>query len=297
MSDSPFFSIIIPTYGRPRRLAACLNALTHLTYPRNCFEVVVVDDGNPHPLDATVAPFRASLPITLIRQANAGPATARNTGAWQAQGQFLAFTDDDCSPAPDWLTCLAAQFAHTPENALGGHTINALPDNVYSATSQALIDYLYSYYNASPQKARFFASNNLAVPAERFRAMGGFDTTMPLAAGEDREFCDRWLHGGHQMSYVPQAIIYHSHCLSRAAFWRQHFNYGQGACQFHQIRSHRAHSPVKLEPLSFYINLLVHPMKQRGGRKYGRSLTMSFLLLLSQVANAAGFFWQKFHVA
>ena len=179
------FSIVVPTYNRPQYLARCLNALAQMTYPRDRFEVIVVDDGSAQSMAPTVAPFRASLNLTLIEQANGGPAKARNAGAAQAQAQYLVFTDDDCQPTPTWLQALEAKLQACPQALVGGHTLNALPDNLFSTASQILIDYLYDYYNARHQPS-FFASNNFAMAVEQFQAIGGFDTSFPLAAGEDR---------------------------------------------------------------------------------------------------------------
>lgn len=285
-----FFSIVIPTYNRPERLKNCLSAIEQLDYPRDRFEIIVVDDGSNTPLENVVAPFQSQLNLTLLSQSNSGPATARNTGASRAQGKYLVFTDDDCAPLPDWLQALEAQFLKTPECLIGGRTLNALPDNLYSTASQMLIDYLYDYYNADIQEARFFASNNFALPAEVFRKIGSFDTSFPLAAGEDREFCDRLLHFGYQLCYAPEAQIYHAHHLSLPKFWRQHFNYGRGAFHFHQVRSHRNREKIKVEPLQFYWSLLTYPFTQVSSQP---SILVSALFLVSQVANVAGFFWEQ----
>ncbi|MBD2232259.1 glycosyltransferase [Phormidium tenue] len=283
------FSIVIPTYNRPERLTSCLQSLTRLDYPRDRFEVIVVDDGNAQPLAPTVKPFEAHLNLTLLRQVNSGPAQARNAGAARAQGQYLVFTDDDCQPHPGWLNAMAAQLKHQPRALVGGHTINALPDNLFSTASQLLIDYLYDYYN-SRQAPSFFASNNFAMATEQFRQVGGFDTSFPLAAGEDREFCDRWLQQGLPMAYAPEARVDHSHYLSLRRFWRQHFNYGRGAYCFHQVRARRAAAQVKVEPLEFYWRLLTYPL---AGQPQIQGMLLSGLLFLSQVANVVGFFWER----
>jgi len=285
----PIFSIVVPTYNRPGQLAICLQSLARLDYPRDCFEVIVVDDGSETPPEAVVAPFRDRLDVTPLTQSHAGPAMARNTGAAKAKGEFLAFTDDDCMPASDWLRTLAARFATTPDRIIGGRTLNALPDNSYSTASQVLIDYLYAHYNADPTQACFFASNNLTLPAYRFHAIGGFDTTLPLAAGEDRKFCDRWLHHGNRMIYAPEVLVYHAHALTFRTFWRQHFNYGRGAFRFRRACAQRSHGHIRLEPLSFYLHLLRYPLSQARG---WRALSLTALLVLSQGANAAGFLWE-----
>ncbi|MGF1492430.1 MAG: glycosyltransferase family 2 protein [Microcoleaceae cyanobacterium] len=289
--NQPFFSIVIPTYNRPERLTNCLTAISKLNYPREQFEVIVVNDGSSMPMAPVIQPFQDQLQIVLINQTNSGPATARNVGADKARGQFIAFTDDDCQPTSDWLNQLESQLTTTPNHLVGGRTLNALPDNLYSTTSQLLIDYLYEYYNQAEGEAVFFASNNFALPNRQFHQIGSFDTTFPLAAGEDREFCDRWLYQNHQMSFVSSAEVYHAHYLTLRSFWRQHFNYGRGAFHFHQLRAQRGSGNVKVEPILFYFKLLTYPFSQTEAEQ--PRVLVTLLLFLSQVANVAGFFWEK----
>lgn len=290
MYQQPFFSIVIPTYNRPERLANCLAAIAQLEYQRDRFEVIVVDDGSNITLDDIVRPLQEKIQIKLIRQGNAGPAAARNRGAVEAKGEFLAFTDDDCQPFPDWLNRFAASLAIAPKAMIGGRTVNALVDNPFSSASQKLIDYLYEYYNPAKGKKAFFASNNIALPKSGFDSLGGFDVSFPLAAAEDRDFCDRW-EAKYPMVYAPQAQINHYHHLNLSSFWRQHFGYGRGAFCFHQLRSQRSAKPIEVEPLSFYFDLLAYPFTQTSKQP---QLLLSSLFFLSQVANVAGFFWEKF---
>lgn len=290
MTSAPYFSIVIPTYNRPERLVSCLTAIVQLDYPRDRFEVVIVDDGSNPSIEPTVTPFQAQFNLILIQQTNSGPATARNKGAAQARGQYLVFTDDDCAPLPNWLQVLESHFIANSGAIVGGHTLNALPENLYSTASQVLIDYLYQYYNANPQQAQFFASNNFALPTEVFRKVGSFDTSFPLAAGEDRELCDRLLHYGYPMSYAAAAQIHHAHALTLKKFWRQHFNYGRGAFHFHQVRARRIADKIKVEPWSFYLQLLTYPFSHPSSQP---ALLIAVLFVLSQVANIAGFFWER----
>lgn len=120
LTDAPRFSIVIPTYNRPEQLAVCLQACARLDYPRDCFEVIVVDDGGVEPLDGIVARFHGTLTLKLLQQENTGPAAARNRGASEASGEFLAFTDDDCSPASDWLKALGRHCVASPDCVVGG---------------------------------------------------------------------------------------------------------------------------------------------------------------------------------
>ena len=289
MASVPFFSVVVPTYNRPARLGACLSALSQLDYPRDRFEVIVIDDGSSTPVDAVVQPFHSQIEITLHRQSNAGPATARNVGAQRAKGELIAFTDDDCMPSASWLSGFAAQLVKTPDAMVGGRSLNDLPNNLYSTASQALIDYLYAYYSG-PQKEMFFASNNIAMARRHFLSMGGFDTSFPLAAAEDRELCDRWQQQGLPMRYAPHITIRHAHHLSLPSFWQQHFGYGRGAFCFHQLRAKRKDEPIQVEPIKFYTDLLTYPLKREDVKS---PLLVSILFFLSQVATTTGFFWER----
>ena len=285
----PVFSIVIPTYDRPQQLAACLQALTRLNYPRDRFEVIVVDDGGGISLDDILAPFGEALCITLLRQPHAGPARARNVGAENAKGNFLAFTADDCEPAADWLETVAARFAARPDCALGGKIINSLSDNSYSTASHLLIMYLYAYYNALPEAAGFFTPNNLAIPTALFRATGGFDVSFVTATGEDRDFCDRWLHCGYRMVYAPEVTVTHTHPLNLRSFCRQHFNYGRGTFRYRKMQAQRANGRISLEPVQFYLNLLRFPLMMVEEKRN----RLAMLLGIAQVATAAGFLWER----
>lgn len=283
----PTFSVIIPTYERPAELTACLDSLSRLDYPRDLFEVIVVNDGG-RPLDAAVAPFLAQLDVTLVAQSNSGPAAARNAGVARARGRFIALTDDDCRPDPTWLTELERPLAANPNVLVGGKTVNTIDDNSCSIASQLLVTYLYTYYNAG--RALFFTSNNMAMSREAFLSAGGFDARYRHAGAEDRELCDRWTHSGGKMIYAETALIRHSHRLTPGAFWRQHFRYGQGALHYRRARAHRDAGPVRIEPLHFYTRLLRYPWVA-GQRRPAR---IAALLLLAQTANATGFFHEKF---
>ena len=288
--NQPIFSVIVPTYGRPRQLTTCLQALAHLHYPREQFEVIVVDDGSVIPLDGVVEAFHDQLDVILLKQSHAGPAAARNTGAAHAKGQFFAFTDDDCLPALDWLQTLQLRFATTPNQIIGGQTRNALPANPYSTASQIIIDMVYAYYNADPSRARFFASNNLALPAIRFHAIGGFDAT--FTTSEDRELCDRWRHHSYCMTYAPEVIVYHAHALTLRTFWWQHFSYGRGAFRFHRIRTCRGSGRFRQE-LNFYTGLPYFLCRSLSLERGVRVLLLPALMLMWQVANVAGFLWER----
>jgi GT2 family glycosyltransferase len=276
---------------RPQSLAQCLQAIADADYPKDRMEVIVVDDGGAPVPDSVTPSFAGPLPVRHVRQGHAGPAAARNRGAKLAQGDYLAFVDDDCRVSATWLRVMAGVFREHPDCAATGHTENLLTGNPFSQASQDLIGFLYARHNTTPDRARFLTSNNLVISSRLFHRVGGFDTCFPHAAGEDRDFCDRLLSAGHRLVYVPEAVVFHAHHLSMRSFLRQHFCYGRGAFRFHLLRSRRRRERIRLEPFRFYCALMGHAFKVCRGSK---ALSLLFLLGLTQIATGLGFARQRF---
>ncbi len=283
------FSVIITTFNRPASLARTLAALARADYAPNEFEVIVVDDGGSEPLDRIVAGFSAAMNVRLIQQSHGGPAKGRNSGADVARNEFLAFTDDDCQPAPDWLSSLARRLQRSPECLVGGRTVNGLTENPYSAASQVIIEMVYAFYNADPEQAQFFATNNLAVRADLFRLCGAFNENFRVS--EDREFCNRWRQRGLRMTYQPEAMVEHHHPLTFAGFWRQHFSYGRGAANFHHTCAARRSGRLR-DHFGFYGQLPRSWWQAKRNIPRRQLARVVPLLALWQLANAAGFCYE-----
>ena len=106
---TPLFSIVVPTYGRPEFLGECLASILQQTVED--FEVIVVDDASPEPVELPVEDARVRL---LRRDTNGGPAAARNTGMAVAMGTYLAFCDDDDLFAPQRLQLAVEGLERAP---------------------------------------------------------------------------------------------------------------------------------------------------------------------------------------
>ena len=228
----PSATVVVPTLGRPEQLSRCVAAIEALDYPRDRLEVLVIEDED-----------------------GAGPSAARNRGLEAARGEVVAFTDDDCEPAEDWLRVLAEAWQDDPDRAYGGTVENALDDDLTAEIAQRIIMAGYSRVN-EPGDARFLTSNNLLFPTQRLRELGGFDQS--LRTSEDRDLCDRWRLRGHRLEHVPQAIVRHRHVGGPREFWRQHVAYGRGSRRFHVLHRERTGSLPRIEP-SFYAHLLLRP--------------------------------------
>jgi glycosyltransferase involved in cell wall biosynthesis len=287
--DSPLFSIIIPTYNRPRQLTECLQALAQLDYPRDRFEVVIVDDEGTALLGPIVSSFIDRLRVTLLAQPHSGPATARNLGVARAQGRYMVFTDDDCTPAVDWLRALETHLLASPEDAVVGLTVNALTHNPYAVASQHLISFLLAYHRVDANHVRFWTTSNLTLPAEKFRLVGGFDATFPFPGGEDSELCLRWLAQGFHIRHAPAVRVFHAHHMNFRTFCWQHFRYGRGASRLRHVAMRRGYKRRQRQPLTFALRLSQHLSAcERKGRKLGAAS----LLALALAIEITGAMWE-----
>jgi glycosyltransferase involved in cell wall biosynthesis len=276
---------VVPTFNRADALCALLEGIAQLDYPPERVQVLVVNDGGAPLSREAQRAFEVRLQVRWLDQKNQGPAVARNYGAQHAVGTWLAFIDDDCVPERGWLRALAE--ALNPDVLVGGAVLNGCPADVYATASQCLFDFLYEYYHrpeGAHSQAPFFTSNNLALARELFGRHDGFDARLRL--GEDREFCARLGAKGVAMRYTARARVMHYRPLRAQTFWKQHWQYGMGAFEYHRrVRVYRRDT-ILPEPLRFYANMLRFPWRQARG---ARALHLMGLVAMAQIANVCGF--------
>lgn len=285
--DRSLVSVVIPTRNRPDSILACLDALAAQTLPRDRFEVVVVDDGSDPCLVLDPSRWASKCPVKLVRQDNTGPAGARNRGLAEAVGEWIAFTDDDTLPRPDWLATLVAVLERNPGALVGGRTVNGLQDDLFAETSMLVLDLAYAHFNRNTADAAFFASNNMALRRDGFLACGGFDVRFVIAS-EDREFCDRWRMQRRPLVWERGAVVEHRHPQGFSSFCRLHFRYGIGAFHHHALRKARG-SGMMGSDLGFHRRLPIAFLRATENRPLALRLALAWRLLLWEVVNAVGF--------
>lgn len=282
------FSIVIPTFNRPRQILNCLNSICKLNYPVSQFEVIVIDDGSNPPLNTVNEVSEFPFTLQLLHQQNAGPGMARNYGAAMARGRWIAFTDDDCLPSPNWLQDLQSALEQSPGALIAGTTRNGCPDNFCACTNQLLIDSVCAWLSEHAPELSFYPSNNLACDRLRFLEIGGFHAKLNLAAGEDREICMRWAGLGGGVLKQSGAVVEHRHEQTLAVFTKMHFRYGRGARMLLETSNHQRR---RVPLVGLYFRILSAPI---GKVSMTRSMICFVLLAWSQVVTAIGFACHKF---
>ncbi|WP_420643239.1 glycosyltransferase [Candidatus Leptofilum sp.] len=284
------FSVIIPTRNRPEALAACLHSFCQLEYPAGAWELIAVNDGGEDSFTAVSTHLKNVLPLKLIDAPQAGPAAARNRGAAVAQFDTLAFTDDDCRVMPDWLHQFATGFAQTSCDALGGSWRNPQPDKLAMRAAHFLVEFMYDYMQDASQNSLMLLSNNVAYWRAAFTAVGGFDETFPLAAGEDMELGFRLVAQGWSQGYWPEAQVWHDHNLSNWGHVQQQFRYGRGGHFFLQAIAKQARNGHVIQPSTarnFYLALAESVRQQE------EPWSFAALVAFAQAAYRFGQFYQR----
>lgn len=198
MSSVPLFSVIIPTYHRNELLGKCLDCLAPgiQTLPFAQYEVIVSDDGVKTTAQEMI---RERYPwVKWVAGLCRGPATNRNNGAKYAQGEWLAFADDDCLPDPQWLEAYAKAIVAQPSCLVfEGRTYVDRPRKTLAEKSPA------------NETGGYLWSCNFAIQRQLFESMGGFDERFPYAAMEDVDLRQRLTKAGYSFSFIKSASVCH----------------------------------------------------------------------------------------
>jgi glycosyltransferase involved in cell wall biosynthesis len=202
---APEVSVVVPTRERPERLAALLAALRAQTLAPARFEVIVVDDAStdstPSLLkrEAASSPFRLRM---LRRGSSTGPAAARNEGWRGAAGEVIAFTDDDCEPAPEWLAAGLRAARAAPGAVIQGRT----EPNPAELRHQGPFSRTLRVTELGPH----FETANMFYPRSLLERLGGFDERFRRPGGEDTDLAWRAIEAGAPVEFAAPALVHHA---------------------------------------------------------------------------------------
>jgi glycosyltransferase involved in cell wall biosynthesis len=202
-------SVVIPTYNRKETLSLLLDSLDREVFPRDRFEVIVIDDGST---DGTRAFLRSYAPLyriqTIFHRENRGSAVSRNDGIKAANKEIILFLDDDLIPAQGILR------HHADNHKKGGHAV--IGNILYRETFKTR--WVSRYLSTRGAKKipvgekisfKCFWSSNASVRKEHLQSIGLFDEAFRGAGGEDTELAYRLEKAGIGFVYEKNAVCYH----------------------------------------------------------------------------------------
>ena len=219
----PRVSVIVPVLDAAGDVPRLLASLAALDWPGDRLERIVVDNGST---DGTLEILERDGATVLRETAVRSSYAARNRGARGASGEWLAFTDGDCAPRPDWLRRLFDGGVAGDVGAVVGE-VRALE----SATAvQRFIEArgLMSHGVTLPHKALpCFSTANVAIRRDLFLALGGFREDIRFFGDMDLSWRLQ-REGEARLLFRPEAVVLHRHRRTVGALWRQAVQHGRG---------------------------------------------------------------------
>lgn len=212
-------SVVICSYNGASTIRDTLEALKRVEY--SDYEVIVVNDGST---DGTPDIAR-EYPVRLINTENRGLSSARNTGLHAANGEIVAYIDDDAYPDPHWLQYLSYAFSSSDHAGIGGPNIPPPGDGLI-AECVANAPGGPVHVLTADQVAEHIPGCNMAFRREALINVGGCDPIF-RAAGDDVDLCWRIQQSGKTIGFHPSAVVWHHRRNSVKLYWRQQKGYGK----------------------------------------------------------------------
>lgn len=199
IKDEIIFSIQICSYNRKDILTKCLQALSGQNFPKDKFEVVLVDDGSNDGTGDAVKNLDLGYNLKYLYQTNQGLATARNTGIRETRGKYIIFIDDDIIADENLLKQHLIFHCVYPRTIIRGW--------VNHVTS--LDDIKKPILNWQDISTSFFWTSNVSVERKDLIEVGLFDESFTEYGWEDLEIGVRLKLIGLKLKYNKNAVVYH----------------------------------------------------------------------------------------
>jgi glycosyltransferase involved in cell wall biosynthesis len=195
-------TIQLCTYNRAQLLERVLAACFDQTVDPAKYEVVLVNDGSRDDTSDVIERARAlaTCRFTVIEQANAGLARARNAGLAHATGRRIAFIDDDILPTPVFVAEHLRSDARHGDVVVRGAVINA----------ESFDRLPLPFWSMKNYSANWFWTSNVSVRRSRLDAAGGrFDESFAEYGWEDIELGLRLRALGTRAVFNRFAVVFH----------------------------------------------------------------------------------------
>ncbi len=198
-------TVIIPVYNDTKRLKLCLQALNKQTLGNNNFEIIVIDNNSQNPVSSICS---TNNNVTILTEKKAGSYIARNSGIKHASGKYIAFTDSDCIPEPNWLENGIKQLQKNKNIGLIGGRIHLF----YQNPNHLSFSEIYEKHTAFQQQRyieqyNFAATANMFTRKELFYEVGLFNEK--LKSSGDKEWGERVFNSQYQLVYADNVVVQH----------------------------------------------------------------------------------------
>lgn len=228
--DYPKVSIIVASYNNQDTIGECLQALQTQDYPKDHFEVIVMDGVSK---DSTVK-IAEQYPVKVISIHLNCPA-AYNYALKIAQYPILGFVDSDAKVERDWLKKLVP---HLTEPQIAGVSGSIDTWNNTNPWARSIGYELKTRYQRIGKYTSRIATMNLLLKKSVIEDTGGWDEKLP--SQYDTDFGFRMASKGYKIAYEPAAVCYHYNRPTLKAYYRQQLQYGKNTLKLYFKHGHLA---------------------------------------------------------
>jgi glycosyltransferase involved in cell wall biosynthesis len=207
-------SLIVCTRNRASSLRGCLDALAALQFDPRAWELIFVNDASTDHTDEVLTAFAREVPFRAVvaRNQRPGLSRARNTGVRTARAPIIAFTDDDCYVAPDFLTRVVEAFRDSSYGFIGGRVLLHDPSDAPETIKEE--DQAEEVAPRTIVLPGFIHGANMAFRREVWETIGGFDPRLGSGTrfvADDVDFLARACEAGWGGAYLPGPTVRHHH--------------------------------------------------------------------------------------
>ena len=261
----------------------CLKSLYDQSADKNCFEVIVVNDGGKTELFEDLRIYHNKLTLSYFYQDHRGPAAARNLGIKKAKGDIVLFLDDDSLPIRNWLNDTIKAWENFSDfDGIGGYIISDPTDSIYCRVNSDFFNW-YLEQHSFHESSTFLLTCNAGYKRSILNKVGNFDEWFKKASGEDRDLNLKISKFGGRLRLDKSVLVRHNRDLSFMTFVRKHYNYGKAAYNIYARYPDLNHLSTKS-----YINLYSSILRKY--RTFKEKIIVFLLLTLSQVATLIGYY-------
>ena len=235
MENKPFVSIVIPTTGHVKFIKGLVESVNKLDYPKEKYELILIGDEETELLNISSKKANDYGIKTVVKYEPFAAGKKRNIGVELANGDIIAFTDDDTILREDWLNN-AVKHLNDNTNYVGVGGPNFTPREGLPFAkavgrifgSKFLFSFRYTIGHAKPKEIEHNPTCNYIIKKEVFETVKFHNTLWP---GEDAEFDIRLIKNGFKILYAPNVVVWHHRRSRPLPFLRQMFNYGKTRAQ------------------------------------------------------------------
>lgn len=221
MDDPLNISVVVIARNEEDCILKCLQSLAAQNYPRNNYEVVLVDNGSTDGTSEIARAFMSDFPnFRIVRNQIPGIAITRNAGIHATKYDVVAFIDADCEAEPVWLSTLARAFREETAKdssiaAVGGPNVMPGKTSVFRHALAVATTNYWGHHDSVQAK-----NPNLRLEVDHLPTLNVmYDRTKVLEVGlfdegqgnisEDVDMSHRLRDKGYKLIFEPRAIVAH----------------------------------------------------------------------------------------